>query len=83
MGDGTAWGGHHFCKVEIRRDRHPYPPQEVTMKIIVSRDKLEAAELALAEAKKRDDEIEVKYHKTGDTERVLSSTLISRFIERT
>jgi len=53
------------------------------MKIIVSRDKLEAAELALAEAKKRDDKVEVKYHKTGDTERVLSSTLISRFIERT
>jgi len=53
------------------------------MRIIVSRDKLEAAELALAEAKKRDDEVEVKYHKTGDTERVLSSTLISRFIERT
>ena len=54
------------------------------MRIIVSRDKLEAAELALTEIKKRDDdEVEVKYHKTGDTERVLSSTLISRFIERT
>ena len=53
------------------------------MRIIVARDKLEAAELALAEAKKRDNEVEVKYHKTGDTVRVLSSTLISRFIERT
>ena len=29
------------------------------MRIIVSRDKLEAAELALAEAKKRDEEVEV------------------------
>jgi len=55
------------------------------MRIIVSRDKLEAAVLALeiAKAKKRDDKTEVKYHKTGDTERVLTSALISRFIDRT